>query len=175
RGGSHGRIPPAVPAPRPARPRALLRGPPEEPRAGAAARPLVARRGQPRVRAADRELSGGPLLKPDRPRMPPVPDPTRRFSDRVEHYTRYRPSYPDEVIGVLRRRTRFQPGSLVADIGAGTGISTELFHRHGSSVFAVEPNAEMRAEAERRLSNYSTFRSLAGTAEATSLPDRSVD
>ena len=107
--------------------------------------------------------------------MPPVPDPTRRFSDRVEHYTRYRPSYPDEVIGVLRRRTGFQPGSLVADIGAGTGISTELFLRHGSSVFAVEPNAEMRAEAERRLSNYSTFRSLAGTAEATSLPDRSVD
>jgi SAM-dependent methyltransferase len=42
-------------------------------------------------------------------------------------------------------------------------------------VFAVDPNREMRSAAERLLSDYGRFWSIAGTAEATTLPDASVD
>lgn len=31
------------------------------------------------------------------------PDPTRRFSDRVENYVRYRPSYPPALVETLRQ------------------------------------------------------------------------
>src|SRR5579885_3110804 len=102
-------------------------------------------------------------------------DPTRRFSDRVENYVRYRPHYPDGVLDVLRTETGLTPTAVVADVGSGTGISAKLFLRNGNLVLGVEPNREMREAAERLLSDYPHFTSVAGTAEATTLPDRSVD
>ena len=106
---------------------------------------------------------------------PPAGDPTRRFSDRVDDYVRYRPGYPDGVLAVLRAGVGLTPAAVIADVGAGTGISTELFLRNGNPVFAVEPNREMRAAAERRLGGRPGFTSVAGTAEATTLPAASVD
>ena len=102
-------------------------------------------------------------------------DPTRRFSDRVENYVRFRPSYPHGVIDVLARETGLTPESRIADVGSGTGISSELFLRNGNIVFGVEPNAEMREAAQRLLTDYPRFTSIDGRAEATTLPDRSVD
>jgi SAM-dependent methyltransferase len=64
---------------------------------------------------------------------------------------------------------------VVADIGSGTGISTELFLRAGHRVFAVEPNDAMRAKAEELLGHYPNFVSVNGTAEATGLATESVD
>lgn len=107
--------------------------------------------------------------------MPHDLDPTLRFSDRVENYVRYRPGYPPEVLDALVRETGLAPGTVVADVGSGTGISAALFLRHGCTVFAVEPNGGMRQAAERLLEAHSTFHSIAGTAEATGLADRSVD
>jgi SAM-dependent methyltransferase len=63
----------------------------------------------------------------------------------------------------------------VADVGSGTGILTELLLETGAEVFAVEPNREMRAAAEQLLSDYGRFRSVAGSAEATTLPNACVD
>lgn len=98
-----------------------------------------------------------------------------RFSNRVADYIRFRPSYPAEVLSILEREAGLTSESVVADIGSGTGISAELFLKHGNTVFGVEPNEPMRAAAERLLTNYPNFRSVAGTAEATTLPDASVD
>jgi SAM-dependent methyltransferase len=67
------------------------------------------------------------------------------------------------------------PGSRVADAGSGTGISTELLLASGAEVWAVEPNAEMRAAAEARLGGNARFHSVAGTAEATTLPGAGAD
>jgi SAM-dependent methyltransferase len=64
---------------------------------------------------------------------------------------------------------------VVADVGSGTGISAELFLRGGCTVQGVEPNKEMREAAERLLAGYANFRSVRGTAEATTLAERSVD
>lgn len=108
-------------------------------------------------------------------KLVPVIDPTRRFSSRVESYVKYRPGYPSAVIATLRDECRLGPASLIADIGAGTGLLTELFLQNGNPVLAVEPNPEMRAAAERLLQNYRDFRSVAGKAEASTLADRSVD
>ncbi|MBW3627737.1 MAG: class I SAM-dependent methyltransferase [Gemmatimonadetes bacterium] len=102
-------------------------------------------------------------------------DPTRRFSNRVADYVRYRPSYPDEIVTTLQQEAGLHPGAVVADIGSGTGISSELFLRHGLEVYAVEPNPEMRAAAEDWLGSETGFHSVAGTAECSTLPDSWVD
>src|SRR6266496_249812 len=100
---------------------------------------------------------------------------TERFSSRVENYARYRPRYPAEIVGLLESECGLTDGSVIADIGSGTGFLAELFLRNGNRVFGVEPNRDMRVAGEGLLAAYSNFTSLAGTAEATTLADRSVD
>lgn len=102
-------------------------------------------------------------------------DPTRRFSTRVDNYIKYRPSYPSALIELLMQECRLTPASIIADVGSGTGILSELFLKHGNVVYGIEPNLEMRTAGERLLSSYPHFCSVAGTAEATSLPGSSVD
>jgi SAM-dependent methyltransferase len=100
-------------------------------------------------------------------------DPTERFSDRVETYAKYRPGYPDDLVRLLR--TLVAPPATVADIGSGTGILTRQLLDNNYHLYAVEPNGPMRREAQRTLSGYPSFESVPGTAEATTLADRSVD
>jgi SAM-dependent methyltransferase len=102
-------------------------------------------------------------------------DPTKRFSNRVDNYLKYRPRYPPEIIPMLNEECDLTPESLIADIGSGTGFLTELFLQNGNRVLAVEPNAEMRAAGEQMLAQYANFTSVEATAENTSLPDSSVD
>ena len=89
--------------------------------------------------------------------------PTERFTTRVENYVKYRPGYPDELVEVLRREG-LPDGASVVDVGSGTGISTDLFLRHGCVVTGVEPNAAMRSAAVARGHHV-----VEGTAEATGL------
>lgn len=102
-------------------------------------------------------------------------DPTLRFSARVENYIRYRSGYPPGVIEILREECGLAPSSVVADIACGTGIFTRMLLENGNRVIGVEPNPEMREAAERLLAGYDQFTSVAGTAEATTLPDASVN
>ncbi|HYM75207.1 MAG TPA: class I SAM-dependent methyltransferase [Candidatus Dormibacteraeota bacterium] len=105
----------------------------------------------------------------------PASNATSRFSDRVENYIRYRPGYPPEILPVLRRECGLAPSHVVADIASGTGIWTRTLLENGNPVFAVEPNVDMRQAGERLLAAFPNFRSVAGTAEATTLGDESVD
>ena len=103
-------------------------------------------------------------------------DPTTRFSSRVENYQKYRPSYPVEMLEVLRLQCGLTSDWTIADVGSGTGISAEIFLRNGNVVFGVEPNREMREAAESFLAKHGDrFRSVPGTAEATELPAKSID
>jgi ubiquinone/menaquinone biosynthesis C-methylase UbiE len=102
-------------------------------------------------------------------------NPTTRFTDRVEDYVKYRPSYPVEVIEYLTSEGILTTDSVIADIGSGTGISAELFLKNGNTVYGVEPNDAMREAAEKLLLEYSNFRSIYATAEDTTLPDNSID
>jgi SAM-dependent methyltransferase len=105
----------------------------------------------------------------------PAENATQRFSSRVDNYILYRPSYPPEVIALLTKECGLRNDSVIADIASGTGIFTRLLLENGNPVFGVEPNANMREAGENFLSAYPQFTSIAGTAEATTLPDHSVD
>ena len=102
-------------------------------------------------------------------------DPTKRFSNRVAEYVRWRPRYPGALVETLSREHGLQPSHVIADIGSGTGILSELFLEHGNTVFGVEPNAEMRGAAESLLAGQKKFKSVAASAEATGLDASSVD
>lgn len=102
-------------------------------------------------------------------------DTVARFSDRAGDYARHRPHYPAALIDLLVQRCGFAADWIVADIGAGTGILTELILRHGNPVYALEPNDAMRAVAEAALAAYPTFHSSSGRSEATGLPAASID
>lgn len=52
---------------------------------------------------------------------------------------------------------------------------TRLLLENGNSVFAVEPNAEMRESGVHQLESYKRLVSVAGTAEETTLRSASVD
>ena len=102
-------------------------------------------------------------------------DATKRFSSRVEYYIKYRPKYPNELIDFLREELALSPSSVIADVGSGTGVLSEMFLRNGNRVFGVEPNKEMREAAEDLLKEYPNFRSIDGSAESTTLDRESVD
>src|SRR5205085_5614703 len=102
-------------------------------------------------------------------------NPIQRFSNRVENYLKFRPSYPDAVISLLRSECGLTSDSVIADIGSGTGFLSELFLRNGNRVFGVEPNREMRAAGEKLLAKYPNFSSIDATAEATTLDAASID
>jgi ubiquinone/menaquinone biosynthesis C-methylase UbiE len=102
-------------------------------------------------------------------------DSTQRFSSRVENYIKYRPGYPNKIIETLRSECGLTADSIIADVGSGTGILTEMFLHNGNEVYGVEPNCDMREAGERSLDGYSRFRSVAARAEETTLPDHGVD
>jgi SAM-dependent methyltransferase len=105
----------------------------------------------------------------------PASNATSRFSDRVENYVRYRPGYPRETVGALREECGLDTQHVVADIASGTGIWTRMLLENGNRVFGVEPNAGMREVGEQLLVEFPKFTSIVGSAEATILPDVSVD
>jgi SAM-dependent methyltransferase len=101
-------------------------------------------------------------------------DPTARFSHRVADYARYRPSYPGGLLEQLSAEI-LRPGSVVADIGSGTGIFSAQIAGRVGEVLCVEPNREMREYSREFLGCFTNVRILDGTAEATGLPEGGVD
>jgi SAM-dependent methyltransferase len=108
-------------------------------------------------------------------------DATKRFSNRVDDYVKYRPNYPAAVFDVIERRVREREqrsGVILprtaADIGSGTGIFTRSLLERGWTVHAVEPNQAMREAAEKALGHLPHFVSHEGTAEVTGLEDATV-
>ena len=102
-------------------------------------------------------------------------DSISRFNNRVENYIKYRPGYPTEIIDFLKKEIGLKPSDVVADMGSGTGILSELFLINGNEVFGVEPNWEMRHAAEKLLKEYDNFHSVNGKAKDTSLKENSID
>lgn len=100
--------------------------------------------------------------------------PTERFSNRADNYHSYRPNYPPNFIKSL---DQLSSGSTakIAEIGSGTGILTTQLLNAGWQVLGVEPNDAMRSRAESQLKSHASFRSVKGSAEATSLADHTVD
>jgi ubiquinone/menaquinone biosynthesis C-methylase UbiE len=101
-------------------------------------------------------------------------DNTNRFTGKVAAYERYRQRYPtNEILTHLRSWCSLTPDWTIADVGAGTGMLTEVFLANGNQVIAIEPNAEMRTACEQLSSPL--LKVVDATAESTGLPDNSVE
>jgi ubiquinone/menaquinone biosynthesis C-methylase UbiE len=101
---------------------------------------------------------------------------TERFTGRVEVYDRFRQRYPTaEILARLRGWCGLQPDLIIADIGAGTGMLSEVFLDNGNPVVAIEPNAEMHLACARLRDIYPQLTVLDGSAESTGLPGASID
>jgi ubiquinone/menaquinone biosynthesis C-methylase UbiE len=112
----------------------------------------------------------------EHPRIMATSDSTERFTNRVEEYERYRQRYPaDEVLMRLRSWCGLDPLWRVADVGAGTGMLSEVFLANGNPVTAIEPNAEMRAACERLQARWPQLKVVNATAEQTGLADQSME
>jgi SAM-dependent methyltransferase len=107
--------------------------------------------------------------------MPRNQSSAARFSSRVGNYARFRPGYPNAVVELLASASALSSESVIADIGSGTGLLSAAFLECGYAVVGVEPNREMRKAGDSLLAKYPRFHSADAKAEATSLPDRSVD
>lgn len=97
------------------------------------------------------------------------------FSDKAIVYSNSRPSYSQRLIEYLYQTIGISNQSVIADIGAGTGIFAKLLLDRGSSVICVEPNEAMRAIAEKDLSVYGNVGFSDGDAENTKIESESVD
>ena len=97
---------------------------------------------------------------------------TSLYNTRGSSYESARPGYPKALIDYLYQDLHFSEANAIADIGSGTGKFTQLLLERGSRVYAVEPNAEMRQIAERKLWNYPGFCSIDGTASCTGIEEK---
>lgn len=88
---------------------------------------------------------------------------TTRFSNRVNDYVKYRPSYPNEILNLLQSECDIARTSVIADIGSGTGILTSLLLQYECPVIGIEPNKEMREAAEELLGSNPFFNNVAAT------------
>lgn len=107
-------------------------------------------------------------------------DNTQRFTGRAEVYDLYRQRYPtEEILAHLRDWCGLTPQWLVADVGAGTGMLAEVFLANGNRVLAIEPNVDMREQMHKTFDGlgncWPSLEIIDATAEATTLPDASVD
>ena len=92
----------------------------------------------------------------------------RSFGSVAADYAALRPSYPPDALAfVLGERPR-----RVLDLGAGTGLLTEVLRAAGHEVVAVDPSPEMLAQLAARLPDVETH---AGSAESLPVPGADVD
>lgn len=98
-----------------------------------------------------------------------------RFTGLANTYLKFRPAYPDTFIRYLYSEIGMTNESVIADIGAGTGIFTKLLLEKGSYVFAIEPNADMRSKLSAELQNHSRLTITNSSAENTTLINHSID
>jgi SAM-dependent methyltransferase len=102
-------------------------------------------------------------------------EPVEIFSNKAEKYARYRWDYAPQAIYRIFELAGIDGRSLVADIGAGTGILTRHFAGKCKLVYAIEPNGPMRALAVRALASKTGWQALDGRAEAIGLPAHTLD
>ena len=98
-------------------------------------------------------------------------DSTKRFTGLADIYAKARPTYPDTAIQYILDICNLRGGSTLADVGCGTGISSQLFAERGLNVIGVEPNEDMRLKAGELIGKVQpgSLTLVDGTAENTTL------
>lgn len=100
--------------------------------------------------------------------------PNNPYTNKARCYAKYRWDYAPQAVQAACDAAGITAGSVAADIGAGTGILTRQLTAL-ARVLAVEPDFEMARLIEQPAANSPACRVILARAEATALPDRSVD
>ena len=98
-----------------------------------------------------------------------------QYSQRAISYARYRWDYAPAAVEAIVKECGLTENSIIADIGSGTGMLTRHFADRVGTVFAVEPNSDMRGIAAQTLHGCKAWQSIDGFSDATTLPECSVD
>jgi len=98
-----------------------------------------------------------------------------KFTGKADIYAKYRFDYPAEFLDYLYTDVGFDAKSVIADIGAGTGILSKQLLQRRSKVICVEPNGDMLGAAKKELADFNNTRFVQASAENTELKDHCVD
>jgi len=103
--------------------------------------------------------------------------PIERFTGLAGLYAQCRPGYPDAALDFIIRRCGLGSQSVLVDVGCGTGIAARLFAGRGVPVIGIDPNDQMRGQAEAVAAPPGAMAPVyrRGRAEATGLPDAAAD
>ncbi|KKA10860.1 hypothetical protein VP03_26930 [Sinorhizobium meliloti] len=97
------------------------------------------------------------------------------FTSNAKEYGE-RPPYSSVVLAMLAGTVTSSFGNVcIAELGAGTGNLLRSFDSDDVRGYAVEPNPAMQAVAHQLAPHDSRFEWITGTAEASGLPDNSVN
>jgi ubiquinone/menaquinone biosynthesis C-methylase UbiE len=100
------------------------------------------------------------------------------WTGEASKYDRTRPSPPPALLDLLTQLIHTPHPALVVDLGSGTGLSTVIWGERAQQVIGIEPNADMRSQAVRKIehSPYAAhIEYREGVAHRTSLPDGCAD
>src|SRR5579863_9134523 len=100
------------------------------------------------------------------------------WTGKASSYDRARPSPPPALLDLLTQLIQMPRPALVVDLGSGTGLSTAIWGERAERVIGIEPNADMRQEAARKVEDYPYAAHIEyreGLAHRTGLPDGCAD
>jgi ubiquinone/menaquinone biosynthesis C-methylase UbiE len=105
-------------------------------------------------------------------------DPSDIWTGKASSYDRARPTPPPALLDLLTQLIDMPHPSLVVDLGSGTGLSTAIWGERAERVIGIEPNADMRKEAARKVEDHQNKAHIEyreGLAHQTGLPDGCAD
>lgn len=99
-----------------------------------------------------------------------------KFTGKSALYDRYRPGYPKHFMTeLITEYIGSKDHFVIADVGAGTGIFTELIASIGTEIIAVEPNNDMQSILKERMEGLQQVTCINASAENTGISENSVD
>jgi ubiquinone/menaquinone biosynthesis C-methylase UbiE len=107
-----------------------------------------------------------------------MPDSSDVWTGKASSYDRARPSPPPALLDLLTQLIQMPRPALVVDLGSGTGLSTALWGERAERIIGIEPNADMREQAQRKIEGRpyaARIEYREGVAHQTGLPDGCAD
>jgi ubiquinone/menaquinone biosynthesis C-methylase UbiE len=105
-------------------------------------------------------------------------DSSNIWTGKASDYDRVRPTPPPALLDLLTQLITTPNPTLVVDLGSGTGLSTAIWGERAERVIGIEPNADMRHEAECKIEgryNADHIEYRERYAHQTGLPDGCAD
>ena len=105
-------------------------------------------------------------------------DPGEVWTGKASSYDRARPTPPPALLDLLTQLIDMPHPALVVDLGSGTGLSTAIWAERAERVIGIDPNADMRREAVRKVEGHPYAAHIEyreGVAHRTGLPDGCAD